>query len=64
MEALRGVCAGGYLTRDGCAAAELPGARVRFSGGSGIVSDGPFVETKELIAGFWMWNVTSLVEAI
>jgi hypothetical protein len=40
------------------------GARARFSGKSRIVSDGPFVETKELIAGFWMWKVTSLAEAI
>jgi hypothetical protein len=40
------------------------GARVRFSGRSRIVSDGPFVETKKVIAGFWMWKVTSLAEAI
>jgi hypothetical protein len=40
------------------------GARVRFSGRSRIVSDGPFVETNELIAGFWMWKVSSLAEAI
>jgi hypothetical protein len=40
------------------------GARVRFSGRSRIVSDGPFVETMELIAGFWMWRETSLAEAI
>jgi hypothetical protein len=39
-------------------------ARARFSGRSRIVSDGPFVETKELIAGFSMWKVTSLAEAI
>jgi hypothetical protein len=37
---------------------------VRFSGRSRIVSDGRFVQTKELIAGFWMCKVTSLVEAI
>jgi predicted transcriptional regulator YdeE len=40
------------------------GARVRFSGKSRIVTDGPFAETKELIAGFWMWKVKSLAEAI
>jgi AraC family transcriptional regulator len=40
------------------------GARVRFSGNSRIVTDGPFVETNELIAGFWLWKVKSLAEAI
>src|SRR3954470_14890658 len=40
------------------------GARVKFSGKNRTVVDGPFVETKELIAGFWMWNVKSLAEAI
>jgi hypothetical protein len=40
------------------------GARVRFSGASRIVIDGPFAETKELIAGYWMWKVNSLAEAI
>jgi predicted transcriptional regulator YdeE len=40
------------------------GARVRFSGKDRIVTDGPFAETKELIAGFWMWKVHSLAEAI
>src|SRR5579883_3351217 len=40
------------------------GARVRFSGESRIVIDGPFAETKELIAGFWIWKVKSLAEAI
>ncbi len=39
-------------------------ARVHFSGKDRIVSDGPFTETKELIAGFWMWNVKSMEEAI
>jgi predicted transcriptional regulator YdeE len=37
---------------------------VRFSGKERIVTDGPFAETKELIAGFWMWKVKSLAEAI
>lgn len=40
------------------------GARVRFSGDSRTVMDGPFPETKELIAGFWIWQVDSLEEAI
>ena len=40
------------------------GARVRFSGSNCTVTDGPFPETKELIAGFSVWKVTSLQEAI
>ena len=40
------------------------GARVRFSGRSRTVTDGPFAETKELVAGFWLWQVRSLEEAI
>jgi hypothetical protein len=40
------------------------GARVRFSGTKRTVIDGPFAETKELIAGFWMWKVKSMQEAI
>ena len=40
------------------------GARVKFSGKSRTVIDGPFTETKELIAGFWIWQVKSLEEAI
>jgi len=40
------------------------GARVRFSGSKRTVVDGPFAETKELIAGFWMWQVKSKEEAI
>ena len=40
------------------------GARVRFSGTQRTVVDGPFAETKELIAGFWLWQVKSLEEAI
>lgn len=40
------------------------GARVRFSGEDRIVTDGPFAETKELIAGFWLWRVESMAEAI
>jgi hypothetical protein len=40
------------------------GARVRFSGDKRTVIDGPFAETKELIAGFWLWEVQSKEEAI
>jgi len=40
------------------------GARVRFSGGKKTVIDGPFAETKELVAGFWLWRVNSREEAI
>jgi hypothetical protein len=40
------------------------GARVRFSGDKRIVTDGPFAETKELLAGFWLWQVKSKEEAI
>jgi hypothetical protein len=40
------------------------GVRVRFSGGKRTVIDGPFAETKELVAGFWLWQVKSREEAI
>ena len=40
------------------------GVRVRFSGGKRTVIDGPFAETKELVAGFWLWQVKSKQEAI
>jgi hypothetical protein len=40
------------------------GARIEFSGTKRTVVDGPFAETKELIAGFWMWRVKSMQEAI
>ncbi|SRR6266496_2916376 len=40
------------------------GKRVRFSGDKRTVIDGPFAETKELIAGFWLWQVNSMEEAI
>lgn len=40
------------------------GARVRFSGGKSTVIDGPFAETKELVGGYWLWNVKSKREAI
>ncbi|MFM0199361.1 YciI family protein [Paraburkholderia fungorum] len=40
------------------------GKRVRFSGSQRSVIDGPFAETKELIAGFWLWQVESMEEAV
>jgi hypothetical protein len=40
------------------------GKRIRFSGAKRTVIDGPFAETKELIAGFWLWQVKSMDEAI
>jgi hypothetical protein len=40
------------------------GKRVRFSGGEKMVIDGPFAETKEVVAGFWIWQVKSMDEAL
>src|SRR5436305_13272153 len=40
------------------------GKRVKFSGEKRVVTDGPFAETKELIAGFWIWKVRSMDEAV
>jgi hypothetical protein len=40
------------------------GKRVRFSGKNRTVTDGPFAETKELVAGFWLWQVRSIEEAV
>ena len=40
------------------------GVRVRFSGAQRSVQDGPFAETKELVAGFWLWQVRSMEEAV
>jgi hypothetical protein len=40
------------------------GKRVRFSAGKRTVVDGPFTETKELVAGFWLWQVKSMAEAV
>src|SRR5690606_36068882 len=40
------------------------GKRVRFAGGKKTVIDGPFAETKELVAGFWIWQVASMDEAL
>ena len=55
--------AGVLLAGEGLEASSK-GARVKFSGASRIVTDGPFPETKELIAGFWMWQCNSKEEAI
>lgn len=55
--------AGVLLAADGLYASSK-GARVRFSGDNRTVTDGPFAETKELIAGFWLWKVNSKAEAI
>jgi hypothetical protein len=57
------VKAGVMLAADGLHASSK-GARVKFSGGKTTVIDGPFAETKELIAGYWMWQVKSKQEAI
>jgi len=57
------VKAGVLLAGDGLQPTKK-GARVRFSGKKRLVIDGPFAETKELIAGYWLWKVASLQEAI
>ncbi|HLN59658.1 MAG TPA: YciI family protein, partial [Thermoanaerobaculia bacterium] len=55
--------AGILLAAEGLQASSK-GVRVRFSGGKKTVIDGPFAETKELVAGFWLWQVKSKQEAI
>jgi hypothetical protein len=55
--------AGVMLAGEGLQASSK-GARVRFSGAKRSVIDGPFTESKELIAGFWLWKVKSMQEAI
>ena len=55
--------AGVMLAAEGLQASSK-GALVRFSGGKRTVIDGPFAETKELVAGFWIWKVKNLQEAI
>lgn len=55
--------AGILLAADGLTPSSK-GKRVHFSGESRTVTDGPFAETKELIAGFWLWEVRSLDEAV
>ncbi len=56
------VRAGVMLAGEGLAASSQ-GVRVSFGGGKSTVMDGPFTETKELIAGYWLWQVHSLAEA-
>jgi len=55
--------AGVMLAADGLQPSSK-GARVKFSGGKPTVIDGPFAETKELVAGYWIWRVRSKDEAI
>ena len=55
--------AGMLLAGEGLQASSK-GVRVKFGGGRGTVIDGPFTESKELIAGFWLWQVKSLEEAV
>jgi hypothetical protein len=57
------VKAGVMLAGDGLKPSS-EGKRVRFSGGKKTVIDGPFSETKELIAGYWIWQVKSMEEAV
>ncbi|HEY2760426.1 MAG TPA: YciI family protein [Pirellulales bacterium] len=57
------IAAGVMLSGDGLQASSK-GARVKFSGPNRTVIDGPFPETKELVAGFWIWKCKSLAEAI
>ena len=54
----------GSLVETGGLLPSKDGARVRLAGGKISVTDGPFSETKELIAGFWLWQVKSMDEAI
>jgi hypothetical protein len=57
------VKAGVMLSGEGLQASSR-GVRVRFGAGKSTVIDGPFTETKELIAGFWLWQVRSIEEAV
>ena len=57
------VKAGVMLAGEGLHASSK-GARISFSGGKTSVVDGPFTETKELVAGFWLWQCKSMAEAI
>jgi hypothetical protein len=57
------VKAGIMLAADGLQPSSK-GKRVRFSGDKRTVTDGPFTETKELIAGYWLWQVRSMDEAV
>ena len=55
--------AGVMLAGEGLQASSK-GVRVKFAGDKRVVTDGPFAETKELIAGFWIWKCQSLAEAV
>ena len=55
--------AGMLLAADGLRPSSQ-GKRIKFGDGKRIVTDGPFAETKELIAGFWLWKVNSIEEAV
>ncbi len=57
------VTAGVMLAGDGLHPSSK-GKRVKFSSGSRVITDGPFAETKELIAGYWIWQVKSMEEAL
>lgn len=57
------VKAGVLLAAEGLQASSK-GVRVQFAGGKSTVIDGPFTETRELIAGFWLWQVRSIDEAV
>ena len=57
------VAAGVMLAGDGLHPSSK-GKRVKFSSGSQVITDGPFAETKELIAGYWIWQVKSMEEAL
>src|SRR5277367_4991398 len=57
------VKAGVMLAGEGLHASSK-GKRVKFSGGKHTITDGPFAESKELIAGFWLWQVRSMEEAV
>ncbi len=57
------VKAGVMLAVDGLQPSEK-GVRVKFAGGKRTVIDGPFTESKELVAGYWLWQVKSLQEAV
>jgi len=64
MKLLSTTCAVGILLAGEGLKPSSDGARVRFSGRDRSVTDGPFAETKELVAGFWLWQVRSMEEAI
>jgi hypothetical protein len=54
----------GVLLSSGSLAPSADGAKVRFKGSGLTVTDGPFTEAKELVAGYWLWQVRSMDEAV